>query len=265
MSSSISMQDAPLSDALSSDALSPLAHRASGACWRVIEAQHRVSTMKITDTQAEQELLESLIEDSKPRLPPECKGLHYLLATPFRYGAPYPHGSRFRKAGLTPGVYYASKHVETAIAETVFWRLLFYADSPRTPWPSNAGEYTAFAVQYATARAIDLTRPPLDAHREAWMHPTNMDACQAVAEAARAADIAVIRYASVRDPKHRPNVALLTCRAFAVKQETARQTWRIHLGAGGARTQCEMPKSSLDFGRTAFADDLRIARMVWDR
>lgn len=240
-------------------------HRVSGICWRVIEAQHRVSTMKITDTQAEQELLESLIEESKPRLPPECRGLHYLLATPFRYGAPYPHGSRFRRAGLTPGVYYASKHVETAIAETVFWRLLFYADSPGTPWPSNAGEYTAFAVQYATARAIDLTRPPLDARRDEWMHPTRLDACQALADAAREANIDVIRYASVRDPKHRLNVALLTCRAFSVKQETARQTWRIHLGSVGARTQCEIPKLSIDFDRKVFAGDPRIAKMTWER
>ena len=245
--------------------LSSNAFRASGTCWRVIEAQHRVSTMKITDTQAEQELLESLIEASKPSVPPECKGLHYLLATPFRYGAPYPHGSRFRRAGLTPGVFYASKHVETAIAETVFWRLLFYADSPDTPWPSNAGEYTAFAVQYATGRAIDLTRPPLDARRDEWMHPMKLDACQTLAEMAREANVEAIRYASVRDPKHRLNVALLTCRAFSVKQETARQTWRIHLSAGGARTQCEMPRRSIDFDRKAFAADPRIAKMAWER
>jgi hypothetical protein len=183
------------------DILSSHARRASGNCWRVIEAQHRVSTLKITDTQAEQELLESLIEASKPAVPKECEHLHYLLSTPFRYGAPYPHGSRFRRAGLTPGVFYASDHVETAIAEAVFWRLLFYADSPDTPWPANAGEYTAFACAYSTGRAIDLTRPPLDARREAWMHPTRLDECQTLAEAARAANIDVIRYASVRDPR----------------------------------------------------------------
>lgn len=241
------------------------AFRASGTCWRVIEAQHRVSTLKITDTQAEQELLEQLIEDSKPRVPPECERLHYLLSTPFRYGAPYPNGSRFRRAGLTPGVFYASRAVETAIAEAAFWRLLFYADSPDTPWPSNAGEYTAFAVSYATSRAIDLTRPPFDAQRDIWMHPTKLDECQALAEMARAANIDVIRYASVRDPRHRMNVALLSCRAFSGKKETARQTWRIHLGASGVRTQCEMPKLSFDFDRKAFAADPRIARMRWER
>ncbi len=255
MSSSISTPAAP--------SFSP--RRASGTCWRVVEAQHRVSTLKITDTQAEQALLENLIEASKPPVSAECEHLHYLLSTPFRYGAPYPHGSRFRRAGFTPGVFYASQHVETAIAETAFRRLLFYAESPGTLWPANAGEYTAFACAYATARAIDLTRPPFDRRRDDWMHPTRLDECQALASEARAAQIDVIRYASVRDPQHRLNVALLRCRAFAKPAETARQTWRIHLSASGVRTQCEMPRLAIDFDRKAFAGDPRILKIQWER
>ena len=91
--------------------------------------------MALVDTLAEQHLLEELLERSKPPVPPECRGLHYLLATPFRYGAPYPAGSRFRRAGLTPGVFYASQAPETAVAEMAFHRLLFFAESPGTPWP----------------------------------------------------------------------------------------------------------------------------------
>ena len=56
--------------------------------WRGVEAQHRVATVRLVDNLAEQELLERLIEDSKPPLPPDCAGLHYLLATPFRYASP---------------------------------------------------------------------------------------------------------------------------------------------------------------------------------
>ena len=61
----------------------------AGRCWRVVEAQHVVSTLKLVDTLAEQALLEDLLEETKPPVPPECRHLHYLLATPFRYGAPY--------------------------------------------------------------------------------------------------------------------------------------------------------------------------------
>src|SRR5262249_16862929 len=145
--------------------------------------------------------------------------------------------------------FYASHHVETAIAEASFWRLLFYAESPDTPWPANAGEYTAFAVQYATGRAIDLTQPPLDRRKAVWMHATRLDECQALAESAREANIDVIRYASVRDPQHRLNVALLSCRAFSKPAETSRQTWRIQFGGSGIRARCEMPKLAVDFDR----------------
>src|SRR5690348_8741721 len=54
------------------------------SAWRVIEAQHHVSTRKLVDSAEEQELLEELIESSKP---PAVAGvrLHYLPSTPFRY------------------------------------------------------------------------------------------------------------------------------------------------------------------------------------
>ena len=109
--------------------------------------------MALVDTIDEQQILEQLLDASKPPIPPDCRQFHYLLATPFRYGAAYPAGSRFRRAGLTPGVFYASQTVATAVAEMAFRRLLFYAESPQTPWPANASEYTAFAVRFRTGRA----------------------------------------------------------------------------------------------------------------
>jgi hypothetical protein len=231
----------------------------------VVEAQHLVSTAKLTDTRAEQERLEQLIEESKPTIPPECRHLHFLLATPFRYGAPYPRGSRFRRAGLTPGVFYASAQARTAAIEMAFHRLLFFAESPVTPWPANAGQYTAFRAGYATGRAIDFARAPFAARRRVWRHVTNHSACQTLADNARASDIDVIMYDSVRDPGRGRNLAILACPAFAQRAPTARQSWRIHLGAGGARLICEFPRLILSFDRDAFATDPRIAGMSWGR
>jgi hypothetical protein len=105
----------------------------AGRCWRAVEARHYVSTLKLTDTHEEQSRLEELIEATKPRIPEECRHLPYLLSTPFRYGAPYPTGSRFRRAGLTAGVFYAAEFSRTAIAELTFYRLLFFAESPARP------------------------------------------------------------------------------------------------------------------------------------
>ena len=230
----------------------------------MVESQHRVSTLKLVDTLPEQDRLEQLLEESKPRLPADCRHLHYLLATPFRYGAPYPEGSRFRRAGLTPGVFYASRTPATAVTEVAFHRLLFFADSPGTPWPDNAGEFTAFSTRYRTAAALDLAAPPLDRDRSAWTHSTDYAPCQALAGAARTAGIEVLRYASARDERG-TNIALLTWRAFGSPAQIDRQTWRIHLGQSGVRAICTFPETQLEFPRTAFATHPRIAALAWER
>ena len=99
--------------------------------------------MKLVDNLADQEILEGLVEATKPGVPVECGTLHYLLSTPFRY-RPYPNGSRFRRAGPTPSVYYAAEEQRTAAAETAFYRPLFFAESPDTPWPPNPSNAQAF-------------------------------------------------------------------------------------------------------------------------
>jgi hypothetical protein len=219
--------------------------------------------MALVDTLEEQALLEQVLDNSKPAVPEECRGLHYLLFTPFRYGAPYPRGSRFRRVGETTGVFYASMQTTTAVAEMAFWRLMFYAESPGTPWPANPGEYTAFSVRFASAKGLDLTRPPLDRDAGQWTHPTDYSHCQALAEAARGAGATAIRYQSARAPGL--NLALLACAAFASREPLERQVWRLHIGAMGVRAICNFPEHRLAFDRAAFARDPRVAALVWDR
>jgi hypothetical protein len=247
------------------DALSSSVRQAEGRCWRLVEAQHHVSTTKLTDTLAEQRRLEALIDQTKPAIPPECRELHFLLATPFRYGAPYPGGSRFRRAGLTLGVFYGGQREETAVAEIAYYRLLFFAESPQTPWPANPGQYTSFCAAYGVDRSVDLTQPPLSDHHALWTSPVDRSACQALADQAREIGIQVIKYHSVRDPERGLNIALLSCRAFSSRDPVTLRTWRIHLSASGARAMREFPPSALNFGRAAFASDPRIAAMDWER
>ncbi|MBD8066244.1 RES family NAD+ phosphorylase [Devosia sp. PTR5] len=230
------------------------AYRGTG--WRVVEAQHKVSTLKLVETLAEQALLEEVLEASKPPLPHDCAGLDYLLATPFRYG-PYPHGSRFRRAGRTPGVFYAAERVETALAEMAFYRLLFFAESPATPLPANAADYTAFAAALATDASIDLTVPPLSETGN-WTDRTDYAACQALADTARGEEIELIRYRSVRDPAGGANLAVLTCAVFAQRAPIDRQTWKIQVGRHGVQALCDFPRQSLEFVRAGFAADPRL-------
>lgn len=243
------------------DALRSEARPREGSCWRLVEAQHRVSTMKLVDTLDEQALLEEELEKTKPPLPAECQALDYLLATPFRYGR-YPGNSRFRREGYSPGVFYGAELVETAVAETAFYRLLFFAESPGSPWPKNALEFTAFAAAFRTDKAIDLMSAPFVAQREDWTRLNDYAPCLALADAANAAGIALIRYESVRAPKRGANIALLTCKAFSKAKPLRFATWRLFLSDYGASALCDMPDIRLSFPLAVFADDPRMAVLV---
>lgn len=247
------------------DALQSEAVPTDARWWRVVEAQHRVSTMKLVDTVEEQSLLEDILEGSKRRFPPECVGLDFLLATPFRYGSAYPKGSRFRRAGFTEGVYYAAETVPTALAEMAFYRLLFYAESPDTPMPENPAEYTAFSAAIASPHAIDLTREPLARDEAIWTHPTDYEPCQALADTARQADIAAILYRSVRDPRQGRNIALLTPLGFKTKRPLERMSIRIRLSKKGIQALCDQPLGRIGFTLDDFAADPRIDALTRTR
>jgi hypothetical protein len=246
------------------DALRSSATKLSGKCWRVVEAQHQVSTTKITDTLAEQEILENLLEETKPPIPKECAHLNFLLLTPFRYSARNPIGSRFRRPNAENGVFYAAEHPFTAMAEAAFHRTLFYAESPATPWPTNPGEYTAFSCAFKSARVTDIARKPyLD--DKGLYHLWDYSASQAFADAVSGFGFEMIKYKSMRDPEGRPNLALLSATVFTKSEPLDRMSWKLHLDAQGARALCESPRLSIQYDRAAFAADRRLKNFRWER
>lgn len=197
-----------------------LAFQASA--WRMVEAQHVASTMKLVDTADEQNVLESLLESSKPPLPRDTRHLNYLLATPFRY-APPPGGSRFR-APADPGVFYGAGSVRTASAELGYWRWRFLRDAvdlDRLPPVAH----TAFSADIATT-VIDLRQLPFVADEDAWRHPDDYTAPQAFARVAREAGVGGILYRSVRDPQPGWCLALLEPAGFVKPDPNPEmQTW----------------------------------------
>lgn len=184
-----------------------------GRAWRVVEAQHASSTLKLVDTAAEQALLEELLEAAKPPMPKAARPLHYLLATPFRY-PPLPGGSRFRGPG-EPGVFYGADALPTACAELGYWRWRFLRDASALQRLDPVA-HTAFQASLR-ADAVDLRAPPLDRDAARWTDPDDYRACQALARSARTAAIGAIRYASVRHPDHGGCVALLSPAGFVGK------------------------------------------------
>ena len=253
------------SDIWTPDALSSEQHTYKGLVWRLVEAQHSVSTLTLVDTLSEQKLLEELIEETKPAVPVKCRSLDFLLSTPFRYGAAYPHGSRFRKAGMSLGVFYASEYVRTALSEMVFYRVLFFSESPLTPWPKKPMEFTAFSVSVSTVKAIDLTKPPLSEAAHLWTHPDRYGPCQELADHAREAGIDLIRYQSVRDPDGGRNIAILECDVFAKPAPIDRQTWHLRFSSYGVQAICEFPRDSIEYPKENFRKDKRTKKLDWDR
>ncbi|MDE2596531.1 MAG: RES family NAD+ phosphorylase [Sphingomonadales bacterium] len=196
-----------------------------GEVWRVVEAQHRISTNRLADSLDDQARLEALAEAAKPDLPKAAHGLHYLLASPFRYG----HGtaSRFRRANERPGIFYASEAEGSALAETAYWRLRFYLRSPGFAPPSATTEHTSFTVEISADRVIDLTRPPFDRDAARWGDPIDYAACQELGTAAREAGVELIRTRSVRDPAKGCNVVVLVPDVFVAAAPTIRRTWHL--------------------------------------
>ncbi len=186
----------------------------------MVEAQHIASTMKIVDTRDEQDVLEALLEDSKPAQPDGR--LDYLLATPFRY-PPWGSGSRFR-AVTDPGVFYAAESVRTAGAELGYWRWRFLKDAIDLERLEPVA-HTAFRAFIHTS-AVDLRQSPFDRDENVWLHPQDYLATQAFARVVREADVGAILYGSVRDPQPAWCLALLKVEGFAkLKPHPAMQTW----------------------------------------
>jgi hypothetical protein len=190
--------------------------------WRAVEAQHVASTRRLVDSNAEQEALEDILEQTKPRAPKVAPDLHYLLATPFRY-PPAGRGSRFR-APTDPGVFYGAEAQRSACAELGYWRWRFLSDSAGLdeigPMPQ-----TLFLVR-VHGRAVDLRDKPFSRDAKLWTDPNNYAPTQAFATAARGADIALIRYRSVRDPQPGSCGAVLAPTAFTPPRRPVReQTW----------------------------------------
>lgn len=234
-----------------STALASEHRRYAGEIWRVVEAQHRISTNRLVARAEEQALLEDLVEEIKPRLPEAAHHLDFLLAAPFRYGN--KHASRFRKADERPGIFYSAETEATAIAEAAYWRLRFFSRSPGFEPPGTTSEHTSFRASVATERALDLTLPPFDRKEEQWTDPSDYTACQELATVARQAATELIRTRSARDVLGGCNVVILEPAAFAERSPKLGQTWHFRFQDGRLLALAALPsKDRFEFTAIGF-------------
>lgn len=166
------------------------------AVHRVVESQETVATLMLVDNRDEQQVLEELLEGSKPPLAADLRDLHYLLAAPFRY-PPLAHGSRFG-ARHERGIFYGSTRVETALGECAFYRVLFLAGLS-TPFTEDViTRHTAFSVELHAGRGLDLCAAAFTPAR-AWLRsPVDYRATQAFGSAMRANGVEAFLYLCAR-------------------------------------------------------------------
>jgi hypothetical protein len=190
------------------------------AC-RVVESQHQISTRKLVDSDAEQQLLEQLIDAAKPpeRVP---RGLHYLLFTPFRY-PPLRFGSRFG-ARHERGIWYGAEHLRTAFAEVSYYRLLFL-EGTSADLGLLETELTSFIASVKTAHGIDLSSDPFVAYAEDLRSPSDYRATQQLGTAMREAGVEAFRYLSARDADAGVAIGVISPAAFGRRQPKSLETW----------------------------------------
>lgn len=165
--------------------------------WRGVETQYLSATRRLVDTGDEHEVLEDLIEAAKPPYrEPHQVNQHYLLKTPFRYAPAV--ATRFRSAD-EPGIWYGSRELRGACAEIAYWRMQFILDSAGLRGRQLTTEHTFFAAHVA-GLGLDLTSPPWSDVPGCWTSGQDYTQTQSLARAAKAAQIQVIQYQSVRSP-----------------------------------------------------------------
>ena len=211
MSSTIWTQSA------ASSKIRPLSLRA----WRVVEAQHLVSTRKLVDSDAEQAILEDMIEAQKPHAP-DTGRLHYLLFTPFRY-PPLRRGSRFG-GRWERGIWYGSEALRAALAEVAYYRLLFLEGTGAEVGPVQT-DLTAFRTPLETTRGLDLASSPFERWSRELTSKTSYASTQPLGTAMREAGVEVFRYRSARDREGGINVGVFAPQAFAARRPRELQTW----------------------------------------
>ncbi len=223
-----------------------------GEVLRIVESQERAATFNLVDDVAEQNVLEQLLDKTKPRLHPETPpGLHYLLATPFRY-PPLAHGSRFGTR-FEPSPFYGSRTARAVLAEGAYYQLIFWHDMATPPESGQIRtQHTLLRAEFHSVRGLTLQTPPFNAFRETLVDPARYDATQALGAAMRDAGVEAFESVSARDRKHGLNVTLFTPKVFTTLIPTLQTQVFCTTDARGVVFGLVDPKAIYSFPREEF-------------
>ena len=193
-----------------------------GQFLRVVESQFQNSTRKLVDSDAEQAVLEQLIDTAKNPVPPGFENLHYLLYTPFRH-PPLRNGSRFGTR-FERGILYGAREIGCALAEVAYYRLVFLEGTE-----AQLGEVetalTAFRFGIRAQRAVDLTLAAFSRFEARISSKTAYAASQQLGREMRAAGAQAFLYVSARAAGRSVNLGVFD-NVFAPRRPGGERRWR---------------------------------------
>lgn len=197
---------------------------------RVVESQEQVATNSLVESLEEQDLLEQLLEQSKPPIPTLERSLHYLLASPFRY-PPLPHGSRF-STRFEPSLLYGSHQKNSAFSETAYYRLLFWFGMSEAPQSGKfTTQHTVFGAKYNTHHGLKLQKYPFSDYTAHISDPASYQHSHALGKEMRDYGVEAFEFVSARDGQAGINVALFTPNALFSSQPSFQEQWLCETNA----------------------------------
>ena len=224
-----------------------------GTLSRFVENQEQKVTVALVDDLDEHEMLESMLEDSKPK-PPEHDRLDrfdYLLRTPWRY-PPLRWGSRFGRR-FEPGLFYGALGEAALFAEAAFYRLLFL-EGMESPFRNRViSQFTVFDALYRGEAGLDLSRPPFERHERVLTHRSHYGPCQSLGTVLREAGIELFVYLSARAATRERNIALFTPAALRSRKHRNPRHGICETRPDGVRFRYR--RRVIEFPRAHFLED----------
>ena len=166
--------------------------------FRMVETQQQSESLGFVDSLEEHQVLEELLEETKPEPRVIEEDFHYLIASAFRY-PPLRYGSRFGRA-QDPSLFYGGLSLEATLIESAFYRWVFLDSVQSGSLDDQLNtRHTLFSVRIETDKGVALNELPFEQFREELTHPSDYSTSQDLGFELRQAEVEAFTYRSARN------------------------------------------------------------------
>jgi len=199
-----------------------LVRKRSLEVYRVVQGQAVNGLAKFVKNASELEILEEMLENSKPPVPEEDKSDEKLIYTPFRYFLK-DKGARFNGPN-SPRVWYGSRDLNTCLREKAYHQFCFIEDSVGLKDKSIDIIFTSFLSQWKSKRCVNLCSNSFKYHHDKITSPSSYFESQKLGEDMYNDSIEIFLFPSCRNPG-KENFGSFTPTAYVKNSLSKRRGW----------------------------------------